>query len=198
MNWEPGDDGGPVRDAPVGMDLVITVEGTTLLEEPPVAEVAGLPSPPVEVAPAPEPEVPEEPAPEPVPTTRVDEFSRRILALFADVAIVFVTNVIAWAIAGDLASQLIGIVASAAYFTYFEGRPGGRTLGKRWMGLRVVDLGGRGSIGYPRALLRWAGRIVALIPAGLGCIWMLWDPGRQTWQDKMAGTVVARVESSDD
>ena len=75
MNWEPGDDGGPVRDAPVGMDLVITVEGTTLLEEPPVAEVAGLPSPPVEVAPAPEPEVPEEPAPEPVPTTRVDEFS---------------------------------------------------------------------------------------------------------------------------
>lgn len=122
--------------------------------------------------------------------SRFDNFSRRILALFADVALVFITNVIAWAIGGDLPSQIVGVVASAAYFTYFEGRPGGQTLGKRWMGLRVIDLGGREAIGYPRALLRWVGRILALIPAGLGCARMLWNRDQRTWQDSMAGTVV--------
>ncbi len=132
--------------------------------------------------------------PVPVPTSRGDKFVRRIVAFIADCALVFVVNVIAWAVAGDLTSQIAGVVASAAYFTYFEGRPGGQTLGKRWMGLRIVDLGGRASIGYPRALLRWGGRIVSLVPAGLGCVWMLWDRGRQTWHDKMAGTVVARVD----
>lgn len=139
--------------------------------------------------------VPEEEAvPTPVPTSRIDEFSRRAVAFLADCVLVFVVNVIAWAVAGDLTSQIAGLAASAAYFTYFEGRPGGQTLGKRWMGLRVVDLGGRDSIGYPRALLRWVGRILAIVPAGLGCAWMLWDRGRQTWQDKMSGTVVARID----
>ncbi len=156
---------------------------------------------PVEDIPIPVDEPPARPVPEDAaqePTSRVDLFSRRVLALFADAALVFVVNVITWAIGGDLVSQIVGLVASAAYFTYFEGRPGGRTLGKRWMGLRIVDLGGREAIGYPRALLRWLGRIVSLIPAGLGCAWMLWGHGRQTWHDRMVGTVVVHVDHPDD
>jgi uncharacterized RDD family membrane protein YckC len=34
---------------------------------------------------------------------------------------------------------------------------------------------------------------LSLAPVGLGFFWMLFDPNRQTWHDKIAGTIVVRV-----
>ena len=39
--------------------------------------------------------------------------------------------------------------------------------------------------------LRWR-RGFLLLPLGLGYLWMLWDRRRQTWQDKLGGTLVVR------
>ena len=44
--------------------------------------------------------------------------------------------------------------AAIPYFVYFEGGPTGQTLGKRALGIRVIDLNTGGSIGYARALVR--------------------------------------------
>jgi uncharacterized RDD family membrane protein YckC len=30
----------------------------------------------------------------------------------------------------------------------------------------------------------------------MGYMWMLWDPERQTWHDKMAGSIVVRVSGA--
>ena len=81
---------------------------------------------------------------------------------------------------------LIGI----GYFVYFEGGPTGQTLGKKALGIRVIDARAGGPIGYGRAFLRY---IVEAIFSGillLGYLWMLWDREKQTWHDKAATSVV--------
>lgn len=92
---------------------------------------------------------------------------------------------------GNAANVLTGIV----YYTYLEGSAAGQTLGKKALGIRVIDLAGGGPIGPTRAFIRYIGRFVSAIVLLLGYLWMLWDGEKQTWHDKMAGSVVVPVSS---
>ncbi len=67
------------------------------------------------------------------------------------------------------------------------------TLGGLVLGLKVVRLDGR-RIDFPCAIVRALGSIFSGIVGGLGFFWCAWDAERQTWHDKLAGTVVVRVE----
>jgi len=100
----------------------------------------------------------------------------------------------------------------AAYFIGLEGGSRGQTLGKRWVGICVVDVELRGPIGLRRAAVRHAGRLVAQVPAALvpsslwpsshllalaalapmlaGHLWMLCNRERQTVYDRLAHTLV--------
>jgi uncharacterized RDD family membrane protein YckC len=40
---------------------------------------------------------------------------------------------------------------------------------------------------------RYFGRILSGIACFLGYLWMLWDPEKQTWHDKLTNTVVVPV-----
>jgi len=82
------------------------------------------------------------------------------------------------------------ILGGIAYEIYFTGGPTGQTLGKRAVGIRVIDFNTGGSIGYGRAFLRLIGRWISGIPCYLGYFWMLWDKEKQCWHDKMANDVV--------
>jgi len=68
----------------------------------------------------------------------------------------------------------------------------GTTVGGIVCNLRVVRTDGR-DIQWETAIVRALGCFLSLIPAGLGFIWMVFDNNRQTWHDKIAGTVVVRV-----
>jgi len=68
----------------------------------------------------------------------------------------------------------------------------GTTIGGIVCNLRVVRTDGR-DIEWETAIVRALGCFLSLIPAGLGFIWMVFDNNRQTWHDKIAGTVVVRV-----
>ena len=70
-----------------------------------------------------------------------------------------------------------------------EGRTG-QTVGKRALGVRVLDARTGTPIGVGRAIGRHFGKIISAIPCGLGYLWMLWDPNKQTWHDKMVGSYV--------
>jgi len=83
----------------------------------------------------------------------------------------------------------LALLLTAAYYTYFEGTEDGQTIGKRACGISVQSVDG-GSIGHLRAFLRFIGRYISAIPIGLGYFWMLWDPNKQTWHDKIANSVV--------
>jgi uncharacterized RDD family membrane protein YckC len=88
--------------------------------------------------------------------------------------------------AGSGLSTLIGL----AYYIYLEGSPSGQTVGKKVMGIRVLDFDTGGPIGYGRAAIRYFARILSALPCLLGFFWMLWDPQKQTWHDKLATSVV--------
>jgi uncharacterized RDD family membrane protein YckC len=116
-------------------------------------------------------------------------FWRRFGALLIDgIALGVVTGILAAFMSRNAAngiSTLIGLI----YFSYFEGTSG-QTLGKKALGIRVIDFKAGGPIGFGRALIRYIGRIVSTIPLLLGYFWMLWDKEKQTWHDKFAGSVV--------
>ncbi len=81
------------------------------------------------------------------------------------------------------------------YFGYFIGSPSGQTIGKRALGIRVIDAKTGGPIGFSRAVLRFFAAILSAIVFYLGYFWMLWDPEKQTWHDKIAGDVVVPVSA---
>ena len=117
-------------------------------------------------------------------------FGRRFLALLLDSVLLGVIGAILGLLVGDVAGQGLNVLIGAVYFIGLEGSPSGQTLGKRALGIRVLDFGAGGPVGYGRAVIRYVGRFVSGIVFALGYLWMLWDGQKQTWHDKMATTVV--------
>jgi uncharacterized RDD family membrane protein YckC len=76
----------------------------------------------------------------------------------------------------------------AAYFTGVSGR----TPGKMVMGLRVVDTYGRAP-GFFRALLRVVFGTLGTLAAGLGLLFMIFDPARRALHDRLFKTRVIRT-----
>lgn len=68
----------------------------------------------------------------------------------------------------------------------------GTTVGGIICQLRVVRIDGA-PIRFTEALVRGLSSIFSAAVAGLGWFWMLWDAERQTWHDRIAGTVVVRT-----
>ena len=68
----------------------------------------------------------------------------------------------------------------------------GATPGKMAVGLRIVDArtGRHPSTG--QLIGRYFAYYVSLLPLGLGYFWVLWDPKKQGFHDKLAGTVIVR------
>jgi len=84
---------------------------------------------------------------------------------------------------------LLGIVAAILYYGFTEGRTG-QTVGKRALGVKVLDSRTGLPIGVGRAIGRYFAKFLSAIPCGLGYFWMLWDPNKQTWHDKIVGSYV--------
>ncbi len=122
-------------------------------------------------------------------------FWTRFGAAFLDGLIIAIpANIISLAI-GQGAGIAVNIIGAIAYYTLLEGGPTGQTVGKKALSIRVYDLANGGSIGYSRAFIRYVGRIVSAFVFLLGYLWMLWDKEKQTWHDKMAGSVVVPTSS---
>jgi len=66
----------------------------------------------------------------------------------------------------------------------------GGTPGKLLLECQVVDARSHGPLPLARGGLRYLGYLLSALPLGLGFVWMLRDPRRQTWHDKLAGSVV--------
>jgi len=124
-----------------------------------------------------------------VPTSARAGFWRRFVAAFVDGIVLSVAYFVFLGFTSENGASLLNFLIGIAYYTYLEGSSG-QTLGKKALGIRVVDLGGGGSIGFGRAFIRYIGRIVSAIPLLLGYFWMLWDKEKQTWHDKFANSVV--------
>jgi uncharacterized RDD family membrane protein YckC len=66
------------------------------------------------------------------------------------------------------------------------------TIGGLAFGLQLVRLDGR-PMNFAVALVRGLAGILSIVPFFLGFFWAAWDPEKQSWHDKIAGTVVVRA-----
>ena len=86
---------------------------------------------------------------------------------------------------------LLFVLLGAAYLVLFHAGAG-QTIGKRLVGVRVIE-----GYGQPRGLGRAALRTLALIPSvglvGLGVLWIGFDRERRALHDRLADTLVIHV-----
>ncbi|AKF11074.1 RDD family protein [Sandaracinus amylolyticus] len=92
----------------------------------------------------------------------------------------------------EVTSALAGASCATIAAVYFVGlwAIAGRTAGLLLLGLRVVPANGGARLPFARALLRFVGCILAALPLYLGFVWILFDPDRRGWHDRIAGTRV--------
>ncbi len=88
-----------------------------------------------------------------------------------------------------------GIVGYLYFILFF--RFGGRTLGKRLFGLRVVDLGGAPRLGWYQAFERAHGYAASALASFLGFLQVLWNKEGLTMHDQLARTTVVRGRLQD-
>jgi uncharacterized RDD family membrane protein YckC len=92
------------------------------------------------------------------------------------------------------ASTSGSIFISLVYFVIFWSRlGGGRNLGMRLFGLKVVQEEDMAQPGIVTALIRWIGLWLSFAACFVGVIWVAFDSRHQGWHDKFARTLVVRV-----
>ena len=142
------------------------------------------------------------------PTARFGGFWIRAIAFLLDSIVIGVVvtivgagrvGVLTWADGPALNTwgagpeTLVGLV----YFTLlWSWIGGGRTVGMRVAGLRVVGSDGR-PVSLGTAVVRWIGIVVSAAIVLIGLAWVAFDPRKQGWHDKLAGTFVLQLGDGD-
>lgn len=86
-----------------------------------------------------------------------------------------------------LINWILPAIAVILFWVYRQATPG-----KMAIGARVVDATTGQAPSTWQLVIRYLGYYVSTIPLMLGLIWVAFDPRRQAWHDKLAGTVVVR------
>ena len=167
--------------APVSVPGVVAAPAMDPAAEAIVAPAAPLaaPVPPVVLAP---------PAPLPPPLSPASEaalpragFWVRMVALMIDAVLVgIVTHMSDWFL------PMLALYGAVLWHMR------GATVGGIIFGLKVVRIDGRPS-DWVTMVVRALGCFFSLIVVGLGFLWIAFDPQKQGWHDKIAGTVVVRM-----
>ena len=66
------------------------------------------------------------------------------------------------------------------------------TPGKMAISARIVDAETGKKPSKSQLIVRYLGYYVSMLPLFLGMVWVAFDPRKQGWHDKLAGTVVVR------
>ena len=68
------------------------------------------------------------------------------------------------------------------------------TPGKMAVSAKIVDAKTGGKPSTKQCVGRYFAYILSFIPFGLGFLWVAFDPKKQSWHDKLAGTVVVKIK----
>jgi uncharacterized RDD family membrane protein YckC len=118
-------------------------------------------------------------------------FVERLAALALDAIVVaIVAQFLGFDNHGAPFERLTILLALAYHVGFWTWR--GTTLGGMICQLRVIRTDGR-KLEFPESLVRGLTGIFSLAVVGLGFLWILRDPERQGWHDRVAGTYVVRV-----
>ena len=88
-----------------------------------------------------------------------------------------------------LISWVLPAIAVILFWLYKQATPG-----KMAVGARVVDARTGDTISVGQSIGRYLAYFISMLPLFLGVIWVAFDPRKQGWHDKLAGTVVIRPQ----
>jgi uncharacterized RDD family membrane protein YckC len=89
-----------------------------------------------------------------------------------------------------LLSWVLPAVAVILFWLYKQATPG-----KMAVSARVVDARTGNTLTVGQSIGRYLAYFIAMLPLFLGIIWVAFDPRKQGWHDKLAGTVVIRPKN---
>jgi Predicted membrane protein/domain len=92
--------------------------------------------------------------------------------------------------------MLLGIVIGWLYFAVCESSAWQGTLGKLALGIRVTDMQGN-RISFPRALGRYAAKLLSGIILCIGYLMVAWTQRKQGLHDMVCGTLVLNGRASE-
>ena len=87
-------------------------------------------------------------------------------------------------------SYLADLLLAVAIIAFWVAKSA--TPGKMAIHAKIVSAKTGGTPSKAQFIVRYLGYYVSTIPLGLGLIWVAFDPRKQGWHDKLAGTVVVR------
>jgi uncharacterized RDD family membrane protein YckC len=174
---------GPATAGASAMTMAASSEAAAMPENPGMSSAAGLasqPQPQVQfvgsLAPTAPPVVPE------ILTYPKASFWERIGAAFLDVILVSILCAVLHPIA-----PLVALAYFSALWAWK-----GTTIGGIVVGLKVVRVDGK-PLTFPVSLIRSLAAAFSILVLFLGYLWIAWDPEKQGWHDKIAGTVVLKL-----
>ncbi|MFG2663631.1 RDD family protein [Streptomyces sp. NPDC048387] len=90
---------------------------------------------------------------------------------------------------------VVGVLYALAmgFFQLFKEGSSGQTIGKKVLGISLRRAADGSTLGFGMALVRKLAHLLDGLPCYLGWLWPLWDDKKQTFADKVCGTVVIRV-----
>lgn len=88
---------------------------------------------------------------------------------------------------------IVYIVLPVVYWIIIPAKMHGQTLGKKVIGIRVVNMSGQTPSMLVFFLRELIGKTVSAIILMIGYLMILWDGKKQGLHDKIAGTVVVKV-----
>lgn len=88
-----------------------------------------------------------------------------------------------------LISWVLPAVGSIAFWLTRQATPG-----KMAVAIKIVDAKTGGKLSMGQSVVRYLGYFIAMVPLGLGLLWVAFDARKQGWHDKMAGSVVVGVK----
>lgn len=121
-----------------------------------------------------------------MPQAQLVGFGPRLGAYLIDAILLYIVQ----AILNIIHLGGLALIVGAAYFSYMWATSG-QSLGMMALSIKVIRVNGE-PLTYGTAFVRYLGYIVSSIPLGLGFLWIIWDPQKQGFHDKIAGTVVVR------
>lgn len=121
-------------------------------------------------------------------------FWRRGVAFTVDIYIAVAVSFLLSDITGGTFEPLIALIY-AGYLTGFESSEWQASIGKRIMGLKVIDERGE-RLTITRALGRNFAKALSALPLFLGFIWVTFSEKNQGWHDSLADTLVIDEDAS--
>lgn len=84
-------------------------------------------------------------------------------------------------------SYVLPFIVTMLFWVYRSATPG-----KMMLGLKIVDANTLDQASGKKLALRYLGYYISLLGLCFGYFWIGWDPKKQGWHDKIAGTLVIK------